>query len=124
MNARDAYGDIECSEARPPRLAGPEVRRASTVVGDTGALIVPKVLMADGHNGPGHIDTPSRPLEAWQVRVAVVRTLISPGTELHYLDPAVRTGSRHPLGYRAAARVTEGRYEGQRCADSPYTVSS
>lgn len=86
---------------------GAEVRRRSTVVGDTGALIVPKVLMADGHSGLRYIDTPSRPLEAWQVRVAVVRTLISPGTELHYLDLAVRTGSRYPLGYCAAGRVTE-----------------
>jgi NADPH:quinone reductase len=63
--------------------------------------------MADGHNGLRYVDTPSRPLEAWQVRVAVVRTLISPGTELHYLDLAVRTGARHPLGYCAAGRVTE-----------------
>jgi threonine dehydrogenase-like Zn-dependent dehydrogenase len=68
---------------------------------------MPKVLMADGHNGPCLIDTPRRPLEAWEVRVAVVCTLISPGTELHYLDLAEQTGSRYPLGYCAAGRVTE-----------------
>jgi NADPH2:quinone reductase len=88
-------------------LRSAEVRRRSTVVGDIGTLIVPKVLMADGHNGLRYIDAPSRPLEVWQVRVAVARTLISPGTELHYLDLAVQTGSRYPLGYCAAGRVTE-----------------
>lgn len=63
--------------------------------------------MADGHNGLCFVDTPSCPLQPWQVRVSVTCTLVSPGTELHYLDVAMRTGSRYPLGYCAAGRVTE-----------------
>ncbi|MEU2659020.1 zinc-binding alcohol dehydrogenase [Streptomyces sp. NPDC007325] len=40
-----------------------------------------------------------------ELRLRTRWTMISPGTELHYLDRSARTGERFPLGYCAAGTV-------------------
>ncbi|GAA3302788.1 oxidoreductase [Dactylosporangium vinaceum] len=40
-----------------------------------------------------------------ELRIRAAYSLVSPGTELHYLDRAARTGERFPLGYCSSGTV-------------------
>ncbi|MEV4640384.1 zinc-binding alcohol dehydrogenase [Actinoplanes sp. NPDC049548] len=65
------------------------------------------MLIADGTHGLRAVPVQDRRPAAGQLLIATECSLISPGTELHYLDRGLRTGERHPLGYCAAGTVLE-----------------
>lgn len=66
---------------------------------------MPRVLVADGRHGLRSMQTPLPALGTGLVRVATAVSLVSPGTELHYLEEGRRTDRRFPLGYCSAGTV-------------------
>ena len=52
-------------------------------------------------------EAPAAPPAAGQLAIRASCSLISPGTELHYIEEARRAGVRRPLGYCAAGVVEE-----------------
>jgi len=64
-----------------------------------------KQLMVDGANGPIVEELQLRPLDANQVLIKNSFSLISAGTELHYIDQCRETNQRLKLGYCVAGIV-------------------
>jgi threonine dehydrogenase-like Zn-dependent dehydrogenase len=56
---------------------------------------------------PSYITPPLRPAAAGELVIGPEVTLVSPGTELHYLRRATGSGQSFPLGYCAAGQVLE-----------------
>lgn len=74
---------------------------------ETGSADVPRVLVAAGADGLRTADWPTEPPAAGRVRIMTECSLVSPGTELHYLDQCRKTGAVQPLGYCAAGTVRD-----------------
>ncbi len=73
--------------------------------GDAAGGVRAAVLVARGVEGLG-FDTLTMPAPApGQLRIRAVCSLVSPGTELHYLDECAVTGRRLRLGYCSAGYV-------------------
>jgi threonine dehydrogenase-like Zn-dependent dehydrogenase len=68
-------------------------------------LLSSRRLVADGGAVPSTEWIQYGPPDRGEVRLRTAWSLVSPGTELHYLDRAVRTGERFALGYCAAGTV-------------------
>lgn len=64
-------------------------------------------LQAGGVAGVEYVNVDMRPPEPGELVVRPQTTLISPGTELHYLRTAYASGESFPLGYCAAGHVEE-----------------
>ncbi|MGR4039251.1 zinc-dependent alcohol dehydrogenase [Pseudomonas sp. 910_21] len=62
-------------------------------------------LTACGTNGVIAVEAPLAELAATEVRVAVDYSMVSPGTERHYLQQVRETGEQLPLGYCAVGVV-------------------
>jgi NADPH:quinone reductase len=68
-------------------------------------LLSSRRLVADGGAVPATEWVKYGPPGLGEVRLRTSWSLVSPGTELHYLDRAARTGERFPLGYCVAGTV-------------------
>lgn len=64
-------------------------------------------LVAAGSPLPVTEEVDCPPPGPGEVRVRAAYSLVSPGTELHYLDRSARTGERFPLGYCSAGVVQD-----------------
>ncbi|QMU71305.1 oxidoreductase [Streptacidiphilus sp. P02-A3a] len=62
-------------------------------------------LVADGFAVPSAEWVQHGPPGRGELRLRADWSLVSPGTELHYLDRSARTGERFPLGYCSAGTV-------------------
>lgn len=68
-------------------------------------LLSSRRLMADGGAVPSIEWVKYGPPGLGEVRLRTAWSLVSPGTELHYLDRAALTGERFPLGYCVSGTV-------------------
>lgn len=68
---------------------------------------MPRALVAAGADGLRSVDWPTEPPGPGRVRIETACSLVSPGTELHYLDQCRKTGAVQPLGYCAAGTVRD-----------------
>ncbi|GHH86830.1 hypothetical protein GCM10018793_60280 [Streptomyces sulfonofaciens] len=82
---------------------GAEPARAAAA-GSATALPV-RQLVAAGSAEPVVEEVRREPPGRGEVRLRAAWSLVSPGTELHYLDRSARTGERFPLGYCSAGVV-------------------
>ncbi|GCB88532.1 oxidoreductase [Streptomyces noursei] len=80
--------------SKPQAAPGPEERSLSV-----------RQLVADGAAQPVMERVRREPPGRGELRVRAEWSLVSPGTELHYLDRSARTGERFPLGYCSAGVV-------------------
>ncbi|CAM5626706.1 MULTISPECIES: 3-hydroxyacyl-CoA dehydrogenase NAD-binding domain-containing protein [Streptomyces] len=81
----------------------PEVS-AGGVLGDVNPLPV-RQLVAHGSPEPVVEEVLRQPPGRGEIRLLAAWSLVSPGTELHYLDRSARTGERYVLGYCSAGVV-------------------
>ncbi|MFD7661153.1 3-hydroxyacyl-CoA dehydrogenase NAD-binding domain-containing protein [Streptomyces sp. NPDC059788] len=72
--------------------------------GDVSPLRV-RQLVADGGTDPVVEEVLRQPPGRGEIRLRADWSLVSPGTELHYLDRSARTGERFVLGYCSAGVV-------------------
>ncbi|AXI78852.1 3-hydroxyacyl-CoA dehydrogenase NAD-binding domain-containing protein [Peterkaempfera bronchialis] len=68
-------------------------------------VLVSRRLVADGAPLPVLQEVRCGPPGRGELRIRAAWSLVSPGTELHYLDRSARTGERFPLGYCSAGTV-------------------
>lgn len=66
-----------------------------------------KALIVDGKNGLRCHDVPQPVPRPGQLRIETVCSLVSPGTELHYIDQSVACNRRLRLGYCASGYVQQ-----------------
>ncbi|AJC61406.1 3-hydroxyacyl-CoA dehydrogenase NAD-binding domain-containing protein [Streptomyces sp. 769] len=82
------------------RTTGPDAVRQPTPT-----TLVVRQLVADGAAEPLTEQVHREPPGRGELRLRAEWSLVSPGTELHYLDRSARTGERFPLGYCSAGVV-------------------
>ncbi|MFH8347482.1 3-hydroxyacyl-CoA dehydrogenase NAD-binding domain-containing protein [Streptomyces sp. NPDC018045] len=78
----------------------------SAVSGAAAVLPLPvRQLVAHGSPDPVVEEVLRQPPGRGEIRLRAAWSLVSPGTELHYLDRSARTGERFVLGYCSAGEV-------------------
>ncbi|MEV7422027.1 MULTISPECIES: 3-hydroxyacyl-CoA dehydrogenase NAD-binding domain-containing protein [unclassified Streptomyces] len=86
--------------------SAPVARTESEAAGaSAGEALLVRQLVAKGAAEPVVEEVRREPPGRGELRLRAAWSLVSPGTELHYLDRSARTGERFPLGYCSAGVV-------------------
>ncbi|MFJ5223177.1 zinc-binding alcohol dehydrogenase [Streptomyces sp. NPDC088400] len=102
-SAPAARTESETAGESEPETAGEQEPETAGEPAESGLPV--RQLVANGAAGPIVEEVRREPPGRGEVRLRAAWSLVSPGTELHYLDRSARTGERFPLGYCSAGVV-------------------